>query len=165
MPTIQMKNQEAKNKYGLLLFIKDNNKSVIDIQNEIGVMFWYGGTSKKGLYRNDFTAGVMHFQFVNWDNLLAKQAWYRCLEKIRNPNIDTEKINNTYGESKKEAGLRRLKAPKVWFEGYKDFFNKDIYLNIKSWQKDQVLGWFDEYGINYFKELDIWDIDWESNCA
>ena len=102
--------------------IENNNKSVIDIQNEIGVMFWYGGTSKKGLYRNDFTAGVMHFQFVNWDNLLAKQAWYRCLEKIRNPNIDTEKINSTYGESKKEAGLRRLKAPKVWFEGYKDFF-------------------------------------------
>ena len=33
--------------------------------------------------------GFMHFQFIDWENLLVKQAWYRCLEHIR---YSTKKI-------------------------------------------------------------------------
>lgn len=119
-----------------------------------------GNYSNVSCHHRDFTAGLMHFQFVNWDNLLIKQAWYRCLEKIRDPNISIIEINQKYGESKKEANLRCLPTPAVWFTGYQDFLDKDIYLKAESWQKKQILQWFDQYGREFFKDLDIWDINW-----
>lgn len=106
------------------------------------------------------THGLMHFQFVNWNNLLIKQAWYRCIEKIRNPSCSVEKINEVYGESKDEKGIQLHACPDYWFKGY-HFFDKSIYMKVESWQKKQVLQWFRDYGRGYFKELDIWDVQWD----
>lgn len=119
-----------------------------------------GNYSSVSCHRRDFTAGLMHFQFVNWENLLIKQAWYRCLEKIRDPNLDIQEVNNKYGESKQESGLRCLAAPEKWFAGYQSFLDKTVYLKAESWQKKQVLQWFKQYGQEFFSDLDIWDINW-----
>jgi len=109
--------------------------------------------------KKDFTMGLMHFQFVNWKNLLIKQAWYRCLEKIRNPKVDIEHINKIYGRSKDETNIGLVDSPKEWFIGYNSF-DADLYTSVESWQKKQILQWFEQYGQNYFKQLDIWDINW-----
>ena len=119
-----------------------------------------GNYSSVSCHHRDFTAGLMHFQFVNWDNLLIKQAWYRCLEKIRDPNVNITEINRKYGESKQELDLRCLPIPASWFIGYQNFLDKKVYLKAESWQKKQVLQWFKQYGQEFFKDLDIWDIDW-----
>lgn len=123
--------------------------------------FYYAnGKSLVGCYRRDFTVGLLHFQFVNWDNLLVKQAWYRCLEKIRNPQVDVVKLNQIYGESKREKGLRCLPVPASWYAGYQRFFDKTVYLKAQSYYRPQVLQWFQEYGQAFFRDLDIWDIAW-----
>jgi glycosyltransferase involved in cell wall biosynthesis len=122
--------------------------------------FLFKPDSRFGCYRRDFTAGLMHSQFVNWENLLIKQAWYRCLEKIRNSDIDIAKINKTYGESKSEIDLRVLPTPENWFKGYDNLIDKTVYQKAKSLYKPQVLQWFALYSSAYFKELDIWDINW-----
>ncbi len=127
--------------------------------SKLNFLLWPDGTSKKGCYQHDFTVGLLHFQFVNWGNLLAKQAWYRCLEKIRNPKVNVEQINRMYGESKIETELRLLPCPKVWFEGY-PFFQREVYEKRVSWQKQEILKWFSQYGKDFFADLDIWDIDW-----
>jgi len=106
--------------------------------------------------------GMMHFQFVNWRNLLIKQAWYRCLERIRQPNKSTKAINDRYAPSKNEKGLGTKPSPTNWFEGY-DFFDPTVCEQPEGWREQQVLGWFDQYGENYFAGLDIWDIDWDTN--
>lgn len=106
--------------------------------------------------------GVLHFQFVNWRNLLVKQAWYRCLERIRNPQKSTRDINNLYAPSKDEMNLGLQLSPEEWFEGY-DFFDKTILDEAEVWREKQVLEWFEKYGRDYFKDLDIWDIDWGSD--
>ena len=125
-------------------------------------LFWpESGACKVGCYQHDFTAGLMHFQFVNWDNLLAKQAWYRCLEKIRNPQVDVKQINQMYGESKGEKLCRCLDCPKEWFAGY-DFFDRSVYEQNDSWQKRQVQAWLKEYGKEFFQDLDIWDVSWDA---
>lgn len=137
------------------LYPKQENGSLID---EFKILFAAGGPSV-ACYRADYTLGVLHFQFVNWENLLIKQAWYRCLEKIRDSDVRVEQINEKYGYSKNEEDLRLRPVPENWFEGY-SFFDKNLYLDVVSWQKKQVLQWFDQYGTQYFEDLDIWDIDW-----
>lgn len=101
--------------------------------------------------------GVLHFQFVNWTNLLIKQAWYRCLEKIRNPNIDIPSLNEKYGLAKREEGLETSTVPAEWYQNYPSF-NFNIYSTAKSPYKNEVLKWFEEYSVDFFKGLDIWDI-------
>ena len=118
------------------------------------------GKSFVGCYRRDFTVGLMHFQFVNWQNLLIKQAWYRCLEKIRNPQVDVIKLNRVYGESKREKDLQCLPVRPEWYAGYANFFDKMVYLKVQSQYQPQVLNWFQQYGREFFRDLDIWDITW-----
>jgi len=103
--------------------------------------------------------GMLHFQFVNWRNLLIKQAWYRCLEKIRQPKKSVKAINDLYAPSKDEKDLGTKPAPTYWFDGY-DFFNRTICERPEGWREKQILGWFKEYGRIYFIGLDIWDINW-----
>ncbi len=104
--------------------------------------------------------GLLHFQFVNWNNLLLKQAWYRCLEHVRNPRKPIKEINNLYAPSKDEQDLQRLPSKPEWFEHY-SFFDSSVYNKPDNWRKEQVNQWFNKYGKEYFKGLDIWDVDWK----
>lgn len=115
----------------------------------------------KGVYYpgTDISRGILHFQFVNWENLLVKQAWYRCLEHIHDPRKSIGDINATYGQSKNERNIRFKKAKKTWF-AY-DFFDPSIFKESEKWRKKQVNEWFARYGKAFFKTLDIWDINWK----
>lgn len=105
--------------------------------------------------------GLLHFQFVNWHNLLVKQAWYRCLERMRYPNKTDQAINRTYAASKDERSLKLQPVPQAWFAAY-PFFDPELFNTTETWRKEQVRAWFSEYGTEFFKKLDIWDVDWKS---
>jgi len=118
-----------------------------------------GNLKGKKIHIRGKNYGLMHFQFVNWENLLIKQAWYRGLELIRFPKKSPRYINLKYKASKNEENLKTSPVKKEWFRGYSNF-NKDIYLLPERWRKAQILSWFDKYGKSFFKKLDIWDINW-----
>lgn len=103
--------------------------------------------------------GVIHFQWVNWNNVSIKQSWYRCLEHIRLPEKSVQEINQRYAASIDEMNIGYENSPQEWFDRY-SFFDQSCYDIPDSWRKKQVLGWFKLYGVDYFKDLDIWDIDW-----
>lgn len=104
---------------------------------------------------------LLHFQFVNWHNLLVKQAWYRCLERIRTPEKDPRAINARYRATIMEHDLGLSQVPTNWLEQYKEF-DFSIYEQKESWRTQQIMNWFNEYGQDYFKELEIWNIDWQT---
>ncbi len=104
--------------------------------------------------------GFMHFQFVNWENLLVKQAWYRCLERVRGPKKSCKDINQRYQPSVDEKNIHLEPAPAKWFEGY-PFFDAAVFNLPVAWREKQVLEWFEYYGKAYFSALDIWNIDWQ----
>ena len=106
---------------------------------------------------------ILHFQFVNWKNLLIKQAWYRCLEHVKKIQ-SVRAINERYRESKNEKGIVVKPIRPEWFAGYQEIELLDVSVYDKpvAWRLEQVRGWFKKYGKKYFKELDIWDVDWKS---
>lgn len=103
--------------------------------------------------------GMLHFQFVNWRNLLVKQAWYRCLERIRTPEKSCAAINKIYAPSKDETNLHVESSPKDWFKMY-NFIDFSVFQKTEKWRETQVINWLEQYGNDYFCNLDIWDIDW-----
>jgi len=106
--------------------------------------------------------GLLHFQFVNWRNLLIKQAWYRCLERIRDPQKPAATINELYAPSQDESGLGLVPAPRHWF-AY-PFFDPAVVNAPDLWREAQIKAWLDQYGLDFFKDLDIWQIDWRSKA-
>ena len=48
-----------------------------------------------------------------------------------------------------------------WLAGY-SFFDLATVTQPEPWREKQVLSWFDQFGRNYFQQLDIWDIAWAS---
>lgn len=107
----------------------------------------------------DMNQSVLHFQFANWRNLLIKQAWYRCLERIRLPDKPVNEINELYAPTKDEVDMHLSPVDCDWV-AY-DFFDSTVFFKPEGWREKQIVGWFKEYGIDYFKGLDIWDIDWK----
>ncbi len=130
--------------------------------------FIHTGRTPNNLQGNDIILagdyGVMYFQFVNWRNLLTKQAWYRCLEHIHNPQKSISAINSLYAPSKNEYNLKCKPVPSYWFTNY-PFFNKEVYNKPEQWREKQVLEWFKEHGQHFFSNLDIWDIDWGASLS
>lgn len=104
--------------------------------------------------------GLMHFQFVNFDNVTMKHCWYRCLERIRTKKSGAE-INEIYNLPFKPQNIHLEPAPHEWFDNYQDFFDRSIFTKDEKWRKAQVKEWFAQYGPDFFKDLDIWFIDWE----
>jgi glycosyltransferase involved in cell wall biosynthesis len=104
------------------------------------------------------TYGLLHFYAVNWRNLRIKEAWYRCLEHIRNPEKLIATLNKIYGVKETEDQRCCFNAAPSWF-AY-PFFDHRAYEAPEQWREKQILAWFTQYGMRFFADLDIWDIDW-----
>ncbi len=104
-----------------------------------------------------YTYGLMHFQFVNFDNVIMKHCWYRCLERIRTKKSGQE-INAIYDWFKPQ-NVHLEPSPRQWFDNY-SFFDPSIFTREEKWRKAQIKEWLAQYGADFFKDIDIWFIDW-----
>jgi hypothetical protein len=105
---------------------------------------------------------VLHFHFVLWERMLAKQAYIRTRELLqygRSPWF----INFRYGITKEERGMVLRNAPKEWLNGYVQYgiTLENLLPSPVYWYEVEVLRSFKQFGPEKFKWLDIWDIPWE----
>lgn len=108
---------------------------------------------------DSYAMGVMHFQFVNWPALMLKQAWYRCMERVRRPERSDEDINTQYWQTEDESGMELKPVPQEWLQGY-EFFDPAAFEIIDAFRQKQMIDWLREKGVAQFAGLDIWRIDW-----
>jgi glycosyltransferase involved in cell wall biosynthesis len=111
------------------------------------------------LDENDY--GMLHFQFMNWTNVVIKQSWYKCLEHIRIPEKSVESINQRYAFSMDTTHVEISPVQKIWFDGY-DFYSSKYFDTQEEWRTKQMKQWVTQYGINHFKELDFWGLNLEN---
>jgi hypothetical protein len=95
--------------------------------------------------------------------MLAKQRYYRVLEKILHPDKSFFAINHRYFPSKIHKPVTPVPVPETWIKPYeergidmKKCTEEEVY-----WYDSEVLKLFVEHGANFFRYLDIWDTDWE----
>ena len=117
---------------------------------------------------------VMHFRFINLEESRTKIIWYMCLELIRKCEVDpdnrlahAQSINNFYkiatrhGPLFYESEVSLAQVPDTWY-AYKNFDVKcfEYAASLHSNQKNEVIQWVKQYGKDFFKNLDIWRVDW-----
>lgn len=97
--------------------------------------------------------GLIHLGYLNWHNVLTRQAWYKCLERVRNPHKSSTEINSWYC-AYKEKDASTKEVPAEWLAGY-TFFDQHLFDHVEQWRKAQIDAWIERYGRAYFADLDI----------
>ena len=112
------------------------------------------------------TGAVLHFQFSNWEAFQIKQCWYRCSELIQSDGTNIDETNNKYRITLEKPGIvtdilnqfRTKQLPKDLYEDIEFPNSKNIY-SQSLWRLEQIKDWFETFGKEYFKELNIWHLD------
>jgi len=99
--------------------------------------------------------GVLHYQFALWNQTQIKQAWYRCSELIKGIR-SARRINHTYELSLDSKSVEVDKLPSEWVIEYN--IKQDEAVASEIWQYQDIIKWFDQYGIEFFEPLQIWHI-------
>lgn len=99
---------------------------------------------------------VIHTQFAQWNRTKLKQAWYRCLELVHTQQKPRH-INFTYDITKERRVRNIVDLNQEWATNV--IFPVDISIGEADWHANEVMDWFEEFGIEFFERLDIWDIE------
>jgi glycosyltransferase involved in cell wall biosynthesis len=99
---------------------------------------------------------LLHLQWVNWQRAQIKQAWYRCTELIRSPKTAFN-INSSYALTLEKTDKENLlPTPREWLKGIS--LPKTEENPENDWHLQEIFGWFEKYGIEFFEPLEIWHI-------
>jgi len=105
---------------------------------------------------------VLHFQFVCYERMLSKQNYYMVSEKVFGDETD-KCINEKYKIAKDEENISFQRVDKKFYSGWEELgMSFDIRINeYLFWYDLEVLSMMKKYGCRFFKNLNIWDIDWK----
>jgi len=110
---------------------------------------------------------LLHLIAIDPERIISKHRYYKCYEYIelgRRPWA----LDVYYQDTK----LTTYDAPLVpvkeeWIKGF-DWLN-EYHSNIERkekcyWYDEEVLNYFDKYGVEKFRKLNIWDVDWNKKA-
>lgn len=120
---------------------------------------------------NDINKSIMHLKYVDLEETKNKKFWYMCLEYIKrneqsgdndeNHTRNASIINKNYEKEFFDTPfdhpelIKTEHIPAHWLASY-DFFDTTCYYVSASTRKQDIIQWITTYGVNYFKDLDIW---------
>lgn len=113
-------------------------------------------TEDNNIRLNPKYGSVLHFQFSDWQSFQLKQAWYRCRELVGNKN-SVHNINEKYKITMDEENVTVNKIPEEWLNGLSLPKITTDYLD-DNWRLVKIDELFKQYGIEYFKDLQIWHV-------
>lgn len=129
------------------------------------------GLTEGGDWIRDFNYGLLHFRYSSLDAAITQKIWYMCLELVKKNEACPDsnfcdnawQVNEFYNNSLYALSLNKdliklQPVPKEWLNY--DFFDGSNYANFASPRKGDILDWINKYGTEYFKDLDIWIVDW-----
>jgi len=108
--------------------------------------------------------GVLHYQFACFNNFLLKQAWCQVGELVQQGPGALGAINNKYSICYQDQNVGMRDMPADWIEGIPDppVPNFDPEWKEENFLRKNLLPdiyrHFDEYGVEYFEGLNIWQI-------
>jgi glycosyltransferase involved in cell wall biosynthesis len=108
---------------------------------------------------------VFHFDYVIPERTLSKLRWYQCFEKVKFNHSDKFLLHkyptfNKIGDFLKAKRLYPVKAD--WLLNYaKKGVDITSLKTPKLWWDKEVLEMIEKFGIEKFKRLDIYAVNWE----
>ncbi len=98
---------------------------------------------------------VLHLQWLLPNRSQIRQAWYRCHEWMHDGS-SAATINHSYSVTLPTRHVPTAPIPHDWLDGVT---LPDTAIDaVPSWAEADILGWFNERGVEFFEPLEIWHI-------
>lgn len=107
---------------------------------------------------------VLHYQFVNISMERSKQALYQVFERNHYPDKNIEYINKIYACAFDERNIVLKKLDDAYIKPWLELgiaIDKTYQINQYNWRDTEVLKNFEKYGVEKYKSLNIWYINWD----
>ena len=107
---------------------------------------------------------VLHLQYTNWERMKSKQRWYQCWERIHYPQKRPITLYRQYHEMDAAILKHRTPLQPEWLQGYlAQGIDMTSVQEAPYYHWDvEILQWLARYGADYFRKVDIWDVDWHA---
>lgn len=94
--------------------------------------------------------GLVSFRCVNWQNVLLRQAWSKCRDRVQFPDMMPQRINerNLLPE---DGPTQRINDE--WYAHYP--FDPPDFLTTDLWRLKQIHQWIGMIGMGRFEELHL----------
>lgn len=106
---------------------------------------------------------LLHYSYTDWDRAKSKQRWYQCWEKINQPSRNSVWLFRFYCSMSSFPQDEIFPFQPHWIQYYEQQ-GIDMTSTYKAgiyWRDREILKWMSEYGARKFKDIYIWDVDWE----
>ena len=98
---------------------------------------------------------VLHLQWLLPNRSQMRQAWYRCREWMQDAS-GAAALNHFYSATLPAWYVRTAPVPHDWLEGVT---LPDTAIDAApAWQETDILGWFNQRGVEFFEPLEIWHV-------
>jgi glycosyltransferase involved in cell wall biosynthesis len=105
---------------------------------------------------------ALHYQHASPARMRSKQRWYQCWERIQNPGKRPIQLYRQYHHMDAIPSAWHRDVDPEWLRGYEDqgIDMRTAPEDEGHWWDAQILDWMAEHGVEPFRRLDIWDVDW-----
>ena len=109
---------------------------------------------------------VLHLQYVDSERMRAKQRWYQAWERIEMPERRPIQIYRRYHHMDAIDPRERRPLERKWLDSYvADGIDLLQSSNDTAFPWDaKVLELFEKHGVEKFKRIDIWSVDWQAKA-
>jgi hypothetical protein len=105
---------------------------------------------------------LLHYQYTDWERMLSKQRWYQCWERVHLPQKRAVGLYRQYHHMAAIPKEQLRDVDAAWFRAYEEAAIDMTSVSVQRplWWDSEVLGFLAERGVDEFRRLDIWDVDW-----
>ena len=104
---------------------------------------------------------LLHYKYLDWRRMQDRNRWYQCYELINKIN-DPIAIYRRY-HSLDGIGKEKIHDIPAWWQTEYAKHGIEItsilYKQEPRWNK-QIVDYLNKYGANFFRHLNIWDVNW-----
>lgn len=104
---------------------------------------------------------VLHYQYTDWARMRSKQRWYQCWERLRYPEKRPITLYRQYHHMDAAVQTARPMQPE-WLAGYESagIDMQTVEEAPYYWWDEELVNLFDEHGVEPFRRLNVWEVDW-----
>jgi glycosyltransferase involved in cell wall biosynthesis len=111
---------------------------------------------------------LLHYIHLDPQRMLSRHRWYKCFEYMENGKRPWEVCVRYQDTTIKTYNAPVIPIRQEWISGFRWL---DAYRSRKAnaqrvyWWDEEVIKYFDKYGTNTFRRLNIWDVDWNQKAG
>lgn len=110
---------------------------------------------------------LLHYIAIDPERMFSRHRWYKCLEYIEHKKRPWEICVRYQDVNVKTYDSPIVPFERRWTDGYTwldDYRSKVNTPQESYWWDGEVLNYFDQYGPDRFRKINIWDVDWNKKA-